>query len=54
VARWFVGRVVDRWDGDGDHLGLVLAPVAAAAGEGDGGAILRMGGVEDLRPGHPA
>lgn len=58
VACWFVGLVVARWDGDGDHLGLVLEPVEAApagddAGVGGGGP-LRLEAVADLEPGHPA
>ena len=54
VARWFVGRVVDRWDGDGDHLALVLEPVEAAAPDGDGPGPFRLAAASELEPGHPA
>jgi len=49
--RWFAGEVVDRLD-LGDHLGLVLAPVAADCR--DHGPQLGFQAVRDLRPGHPA
>jgi flavin reductase (DIM6/NTAB) family NADH-FMN oxidoreductase RutF len=47
----FVARVVDRVD-VGDHLGLVVEPVAAWAGAP--GAVLTFQQVRDLEPGHPA
>jgi flavin reductase (DIM6/NTAB) family NADH-FMN oxidoreductase RutF len=49
--RWFVGEVVDRVD-PGDHLGLVLAPVAAECR--DHGPQLGLQAVRDFHPGHPA
>ena len=49
--RWFVGEVVDRVD-PGDHLGLVLAPIAAECK--DHGPQLGFQAVSDLQPGHPA
>jgi flavin reductase (DIM6/NTAB) family NADH-FMN oxidoreductase RutF len=48
--RWFAGKVVDRFD-PGDHLGLVLAPVAAECR--DHGPQLGFQDVRDFRPGHP-
>jgi flavin reductase (DIM6/NTAB) family NADH-FMN oxidoreductase RutF len=49
--RWFAGDVVDRVD-PGDHLGLVLAPVAAECR--DHGPQLGFQDVRDFDPGHPA
>ena len=49
--RWFAGEVVDRVD-PGDHLGLVLAPVAAECR--DHGSQLGFQALRDLDPGHPA
>jgi flavin reductase (DIM6/NTAB) family NADH-FMN oxidoreductase RutF len=49
--RWFAGEVVDHLD-PGDHLGLVLAPVAAECQ--DPGPPLRIQALPDLNPGHPA
>jgi flavin reductase (DIM6/NTAB) family NADH-FMN oxidoreductase RutF len=49
--RWFVGEVVDRVD-PGDHLGLVLAPIAAECK--DHGPQLGFQAVNDFQPGHPA
>ncbi len=49
--RWFAGQVVERID-PGDHLGLVLAPVAAECR--DHGAQLGFQALRDLDPGHPA
>jgi flavin reductase (DIM6/NTAB) family NADH-FMN oxidoreductase RutF len=49
VDAWFVGRVVDRLD-TGDHLGLLLAPVAASAGTAPAG--LTFQSVKDIDPGH--
>ena len=48
VPSWFVGRVVDRLD-TGDHLGLLLEPVAAASGDGEG---MTFQQVKDIEPGH--
>jgi flavin reductase (DIM6/NTAB) family NADH-FMN oxidoreductase RutF len=49
--RWFAARVVDRFD-PGDHLGLVLAPIAAECQ--DHGPQLGFQALHDLDPGHPA
>jgi flavin reductase (DIM6/NTAB) family NADH-FMN oxidoreductase RutF len=49
--RWFAGEIVDRFD-PGDHLGLVLAPIAAQCG--DHGPQLGFQALRDLDPGHPA
>jgi flavin reductase (DIM6/NTAB) family NADH-FMN oxidoreductase RutF len=54
VVSWFVGLVVDRWAGDGDHLGLVLQPVAAAAPPDGWSGPLRLAEASELEPGHPA
>jgi flavin reductase (DIM6/NTAB) family NADH-FMN oxidoreductase RutF len=47
---WFVGRVVDRHD-LGDHVGLVLEPVAGAGTVSDA---LTLDEAKDLDAGHPA
>ncbi|KAF0845437.1 flavin reductase family protein [Nocardia caishijiensis] len=52
AAGWFAGEIIERVD-LGDHLGVVLAPVAAAAPSTDR-AILHLGAVAELTPGHPA
>ena len=51
VDSWFVGEVVDRFDG-GDHEGLVLAPVEGATTD----PIDALGFIEAraLEPGHEA
>jgi flavin reductase (DIM6/NTAB) family NADH-FMN oxidoreductase RutF len=49
--RWFAGEIVDRLD-PGDHLGLLLAPVAAQCR--DHGPQLGFQALRDLDPGHPA
>jgi flavin reductase (DIM6/NTAB) family NADH-FMN oxidoreductase RutF len=49
--RWFVGEIVDRVEA-GDHLGLVLAPVAAECE--DHGPQLGFQAVRSFDPGHPA
>jgi flavin reductase (DIM6/NTAB) family NADH-FMN oxidoreductase RutF len=49
--RWFAGEVVDRID-PGDHLGLLLAPVAAECR--DHGPQLGFQAVRNFDPGHPA
>ncbi|PYC88403.1 flavin oxidoreductase [Streptomyces tateyamensis] len=51
VPAWFVGRVLDRFDG-GDHLGFLLEPVAA--GRGTGAAPLTFQQASDIEAGHPA
>ncbi len=50
-ARWFVGRVIERFD-TGDHMGLLLEPVASRVDPWDGQ--LGYQSVRDLEPGHPA
>jgi flavin reductase (DIM6/NTAB) family NADH-FMN oxidoreductase RutF len=50
-GRWFAGAVVHVFD-PGDHLGLVLAPVAAECR--DHGPQLGILSVSDFNPGHPA
>ena len=50
-ARWFVGRVVERFD-TGDHTGLLLEPVASQLEPWDGQLGYQM--VRELDPGHPA
>jgi flavin reductase (DIM6/NTAB) family NADH-FMN oxidoreductase RutF len=49
--RWFAGAVVDRLD-PGDHIGLVLEPVAAECR--DHGPQLGFQTLRGLEPGHPA
>jgi flavin reductase (DIM6/NTAB) family NADH-FMN oxidoreductase RutF len=49
--RWFVGGVLERFDG-GDHEGFLLEPVAAATGPWSGQ--LGFQAVKDLEPGHDA
>jgi flavin reductase (DIM6/NTAB) family NADH-FMN oxidoreductase RutF len=49
--RWFAGTIVDRVD-PGDHLGLILAPVAAVCQ--DHGPQLGFQALRDIDPGHPA
>ncbi|MBW8826121.1 MAG: pyrimidine reductase family protein [Acidobacteria bacterium] len=51
IARWFVGRVLDRVD-TGDHVALVLDPIAGEAGPWP--KQLGFQDVRDLHPGHPA
>lgn len=51
VDAWFVGRIVDRLD-TGDHLGLLLEPVAASAGDDDDPDGLSFQRVKDIEPGH--
>ena len=48
VRAWFVGEVVERLD-TGDHLGLLLEPVAASAVDAPG---LTFQQVKDIEPGH--
>ena len=47
---WFSGRVIDRVVG-GDHVGLIIEPVSAAAG---GSGFFNFQRAQDLEPGHPA
>jgi flavin reductase (DIM6/NTAB) family NADH-FMN oxidoreductase RutF len=49
--RWFVGRVLDRFD-SGDHEGFLLAPEEAGTGPWPGQ--LGFQAVKDLEPGHDA
>ena len=49
--RWFAGTIEDRVD-PGDHLGLILAPVAAKCE--DHGPQLGFQALRDIVPGHPA
>jgi flavin reductase (DIM6/NTAB) family NADH-FMN oxidoreductase RutF len=46
--RWVVGDVLDTTD-TGDHVGFIVHPTTAAAGEWRG-----QLGFQDLEPGHPA
>lgn len=50
-ARWVAGRIVERVE-TGDHVGHLLEPFAAAAGEWSGQ--LGFQSVSDLEPGHRA
>ena len=50
VDAWFVGRVVEQLD-TGDHLGLLLEPVAAGAGP-DERPGLTFQQAKDIEPGH--
>jgi flavin reductase (DIM6/NTAB) family NADH-FMN oxidoreductase RutF len=49
--RWFVGRVLERFD-SGDHDGFLLEPVDAGTGPWSGQ--LGFSAVQDLEPGHDA
>jgi flavin reductase (DIM6/NTAB) family NADH-FMN oxidoreductase RutF len=49
--RWFVGRVLERFD-SGDHDGFLLEPVEAATAPWSGQ--LGFQAVKDLEPGHDA
>jgi flavin reductase (DIM6/NTAB) family NADH-FMN oxidoreductase RutF len=48
----FAGRVVESGEGIGDHLLFILDPTEARAGMPV--TPLRLGGVTDIEPGHPA
>jgi flavin reductase (DIM6/NTAB) family NADH-FMN oxidoreductase RutF len=50
-SRWFVGRVLDRFD-SGDHEGFLLEPEDAGTGPWSGQ--LGFQAVKDLEPGHDA
>ena len=47
---WFAGRIAERIDWSGDHVGFVLEPVAAEAG--DDGHELSFQEAKDIEPGH--
>ena len=47
---WFAGRVAERIDWSGDHVGFVLEPVEAAVG--DAGPELSFQEAKDIEPGH--
>lgn len=49
VAGWFVGRILERLDTGGDHVGLIVDPVAASVAGGRG---LTFQQVKDIDPGH--
>jgi flavin reductase (DIM6/NTAB) family NADH-FMN oxidoreductase RutF len=51
VARWFAGRILERYD-TGDHVGHLLEPVAAACGSWAGQLGFQAASVID--PGHDA
>lgn len=51
--RWIVGSVLERVD-TGDHVGFLLAPIAATAPGGEWPGQLAFRAVRDLSPGHPA
>lgn len=53
ACAWFVGRVVDRFEG-GDHVGFRLAPVAESPHTPGHPRLLTFTDVCDLTPGHPA
>ncbi|MFJ8670086.1 flavin reductase family protein [Streptomyces sp. NPDC093600] len=65
ARAWFVGRVLDRFEG-GDHVGFLLAPVTEGSADADDSAdpddvadaarpgLLRLSDVEHFSPGHPA
>jgi flavin reductase (DIM6/NTAB) family NADH-FMN oxidoreductase RutF len=54
LPRRFVGRVVERWEADADHLGIVLEPVEATTTTSASGPPLRLGEITDVDPGHEA
>ena len=51
--HWFVGAIVARLTGLGDHVGFLLEPIAAKLGDGRAGG-LTLQDVSDLEPGHEA
>ncbi|MGX1886865.1 flavin reductase family protein [Streptomyces sp. NPDC055287] len=53
ACAWFVGRVIDRFDG-GDHVGFLLEPVAVSPQMPGHPRPLSFSDVADLTPGHPA
>ncbi|MEV6793507.1 flavin reductase family protein [Streptomyces sp. NPDC051320] len=50
---WFVGRVLDRFEG-GDHMGFLLAPVTESPRPSGRPPLLSLTDVVHLSPGHPA
>ncbi|MGW1738576.1 flavin reductase family protein [Nocardia sp. NPDC001965] len=52
AVAWFCGRIVTRYD-FGDHIGVVLAPETGEV-QADAPAVLRLGHVATMTPGHPA
>ncbi|MET9437300.1 flavin reductase family protein [Streptomyces sp. NPDC006551] len=60
ARAWFVGRVLDRFEG-GDHVGFLLAPVTEGSADPTDPAadvarpgLLHLSDVEHFSPGHPA
>ncbi|MGW7055992.1 flavin reductase family protein [Streptomyces sp. NPDC054887] len=53
ACAWFVGRVLDRFDG-GDHVGFLLAPVALSPHAAGRPRLLGLTDVAGMTPGHPA
>ena len=51
-TRWFAGRVLDRLEGRGDHVGFVLEPIDGGVGPWPGQLSLQT--VLDIEPGHDA
>jgi flavin reductase (DIM6/NTAB) family NADH-FMN oxidoreductase RutF len=50
LETWFAGKITERLDWSGDHMGFVLEPVAAEAhGDGDE---LTFQEAKDIEPGH--
>ena len=47
---WFAGRIAERFEWSGDHVGFVLEPVAARVG--DDGPELSFQEAKDIEPGH--
>jgi flavin reductase (DIM6/NTAB) family NADH-FMN oxidoreductase RutF len=47
---WFAGRIAERIDWSGDHVGFVLEPVQVQAG--DSGPELSFQEAKDIEPGH--
>ena len=47
---WFAGRIVERFDWSGDHVGFVLEPVEAEAGDSE--QELSFQEAKDIDPGH--
>jgi flavin reductase (DIM6/NTAB) family NADH-FMN oxidoreductase RutF len=52
AAGWFAGAVLDRFD-LGDHVGILLEPVAGSAPD-KFGQLVTYSDVRDLEPGHQA
>ena len=47
---WFAGRIAERIEFSGDHVGFMLEPVAARVG--DDGPELSFQEAKDIEPGH--